>query len=179
MGIEVITRQIEQNNHAGLAAVERTKLIQMRNQGLRDCFKHLADIPHKMEFVAKIQDKRFIDDAASRNVNSTWYAIESTEGPIIWIANGSDSNVSYDKIVKSASQKVKMLICVGDNNSKLHEAFNSVIPNIIDCPTIESAVNKALYNNIEKATVLYSPSVENITSANEDGTNFRKEVGEL
>lgn len=179
MGIETITRQIASPSHTSLAAIDRTQLIKMRNQGLRDCFKHLDDIPHKMEFVARIQNKCFVDDAASCNVNATWYALESTEGSIIWIANGTDSHVDYMKLKSSVSQKVKMILCVGGNAESLHQAFDGIVPHIVDCPSMEFAVNRALYSDVETATVIYSPSTRHEASINELGAAFRREVCEL
>lgn len=179
MGIETITRQISSRNRTSMAAIDRTQLIKIRNQGLRDCFKHLDDIPHKMEFVARIQDKRFVDDAASCNVNATWYALESTEGPIVWIANGSDGQVDYRKLKTCVSQKVKAILCVGGNTESLHQAFDGVVPQVIDCPSMERAVNLALYGNIETATVIYSPSTNHGVSIKEAGAAFRREVCEL
>jgi len=179
MGIETITREITGHSHTTLASIDRTQLIKMRNQGLRDCFKHLEDIPHKMEFVARIQDKCFIDDAASRNVNATWYALESAEGSIIWIANGSNIPTDYRKLRHTVSQKVKMILCVGENCDGLHKAFDGIVPNIIDCPSMEYAVNRALYNNIETATVIYSPAAELSDGTKYDCSEFKREVCEL
>lgn len=179
MGIETITREITGHSHTSLASIDRAQLIKMRNQGLRDCFKHLEDIPHKMEFVARIQDKCFIDDAASRNVNSTWYALELTEGSVIWITIGSETPANYNKLKPIVSQKVKMILCVGENSEQLHEAFDGIVPNIIDCPSMEYAVNRALYSNIETATVIYSPATEHDRDLQFDGSLFRREVCEL
>lgn len=179
MGIEVITRQMNITNHAGLTAVDKSHLVKMRNKSLRDCFKLLDDIPHKMEFVARIQDKRFVDDAASRNINATWYALESTEGSIIWIANGSNDTVDYRRLANVVAQKVKMILCVGGSSDSLHKAFGKLSPTILDCPSMENAVYNALYNGLEKATVIYSPSVDHATGVHEDGQSFRKEVCEL
>ncbi len=179
MGIETITREITARNHTSLASVDRAQLVKMRNQGLRDCFRHLEDIPHKMEFVARIQDKCFIDDAASRNVNATWYALELTEGAVIWIANGGSANTDYSKLKPIVGQKVKMILCVGDDSTALHEAFDGLVPAIVDCPSMEYAVNRALYSNIETATVIYSPATEDGCNAQTDGAAFRREVCEL
>lgn len=179
MGIETITREIAGQNHASLASVDRTQLIKMRNRGLRDCFKHIEDIPHKMAFVARIQDKRFVDDAASRNINATWYALESTEGSVIWIANGSTAHANYGKLMPVVAQKVKMILCVGGNTESLHQAFDGIVPSVIDCPTMEYAVNCALYSSVETATVIYSPAVEHDSATSDDGTVFRREVCEL
>ena len=179
MGIETIARQLTGCNHTSLAALDRSKIIKMRNHGMRDCFKHIDEIPHKMEFVARIQNKRFVDDASSCNVNATWYALESTEGSIIWIANGSDKHIDYKKLKASVSQKVKMILCVGGNTESLHQAFDSVVPHIVDCPSMEYAVNRALYSDVETATVLYSPSTKHDMSVGESGSTFRREVCEL
>ena len=179
MGIETITREITGRSHTTLASIDRAQLIKMRNKGLRDCFKHLEDIPHKMEFVARIQDKCFIDDAASRNVNATWYALESIEGSVIWITNGKQDPANYSKLKPIVGQKVKMILCVGDESESMRKAFDGIVTKIIDCPTMEYAVNRALYSNIETATVIYSPAAEHPDGSQCDYSEFRREVCEL
>lgn len=179
MSIETLASQGRSRLHTGLAGMDSVKLKQMRDKNMRACFRHFDEIPHKMEFVARIHDKSFVDDAASRTVNSTWYALESTEGSIIWIAQGVKEQVDYKRLNLAAKQKVKMLLCVGEDSSQLRKHFEGLIPTIIDCPTMEYAVTRALYNDISGATVLYSPAAENNMHIEADGAKFKNEVNEL
>jgi UDP-N-acetylmuramoylalanine--D-glutamate ligase len=178
MGIESIAKEMNQNVHGGLAAIDTALLKKMRQKAIRDCFIHMDEMPHKMEFVARIQGKRFVDDASSNTVNSTWYAMESTDGPIIWIAEGSEKAVDYKMLVKAAEQKIKMLICLGES-SRLREYFEGKVDNIVDCDTMKQAVTRALYNELETATVLYSPAVDNEKDMEDSAKEFKHEVAEL
>ena len=70
----------------------------------------------------------FINDSKATNVNSTWYALESMTTPVIWIAGGTDKGNDYNELMDLVKQKVKALVCLGVDNSKLHKAFDGVIP---------------------------------------------------
>lgn len=179
MSIETLAKQGREQVHTGLAGIDAAKLKTLRNASLKACFNHFDELQYRLEFVARIHDTEFINDAASRNPNATWYSLDRTEGPIVWIANGTDSTVSYKNSVELARQKVKMLICVGQNSQNLHKAFDGVVPNIIEVSNICEAVHKAFYSDIEVKKVLFSPSVESSSSMNQQGEAFTREVNEL
>ena len=73
MSIELLAQQGRSRIYGGLASVEAAKLRQMRDSGLRACFARLEDTPYRMEFVAHIHEKNFVNDApkcASRSPTS-------------------------------------------------------------------------------------------------------------
>ena len=162
-----------------LAQINSKSLKKMRNQGLRSCFEDFEEIRYRKEFVARIHGKTFINDASSNNVNSTWYTLESTNGSLIWIANGDNETADYSRLKPAALRKVRVLYCVGSRNENLHASFKDIIPTIVDVPDLESAVTKAFYNPMETATVIYSPASDNGLSARENGEHFQHEVNEL
>lgn len=177
--LQILANQGKDRVHKGLADIKMAQLTNMRNESLKRCFAQFDDSRNRKEFVAKIHDKIFINDAASRTINSTWYALESIEGNIIWIANGTTDTIDYSKAKNAVMQKVKMLLCVGDNTQQLHEQFDGIVPLVIDTPSMKDAVHRALYNNINKATVLFSPACENGVNTETEGDLFRMEVNEL
>lgn len=179
MTIETLAKQGQETQHKGLASVETTKLKQMRNAGLRSCFARLEEMHYRREFVAKIHGKTFVNDAAARSSNATWYTLESAEGSLIWIANGGGHSEEYEIIKNSAQQKVRALYCIGGNSGALHKAFDGIIPDIEEVDSIRTAVNKALYSDIEDATVIFSPAQENGLPMEVQGTEFMYEVNEL
>ncbi len=178
MNFDTLTKPQTERAHSNLANVETAKLKQMRSAGLRNCFQHINETRFRMEFVAKIHDKEFINDAMARNVNATWYALESTKGDIIWIANNGELN-EPEKLRRAAEGKVRMLISLGGLNPSTHEMFSDIIPVIEEASTMHSALTKALYSDIEKAKVLFSPAVANNVPAEVQGEEFRHEVNEL
>lgn len=179
MTIDVLAKQGKKQIPTTLAEINTSRLKQMRNAGLRSCFEHFNEMRYRMEFVARINGKTFINDAMSRNVNSTWFTLEKTNGSIIWIANGDNETADYSRLRSAALRKVRVLYCVGNRNENLHKTFEGVIPTIVDVPSLGAAVNGAFYNNLETATVVYSPASDNGLSVKEDGERFHTEVNEL
>jgi len=179
MSIETLVRQGSDRVHSGLAAVDSSRLRQMRSEALRSCFSRFDESSYRMEYVARIHGKEFVNDAAARSINATWYTLENTEGSIIWIANGGNNRVDYSPLRSVALRKVRMLLCVGDDNRHLHESFKGIIPNIVDAESIGAAVHKACYSNLDRSKVVYSPATDGFLTTEQAGEVFRHEVNEL
>jgi UDP-N-acetylmuramoylalanine--D-glutamate ligase len=75
----------------------------------------------------------------------------------IWIAGGVDKGNDYSELNDLVCLKVKVLICLGKDNAKLHAAFDNIIPTIIDCSSMEDAVKSAYHLGTDGDTVLLSP----------------------
>lgn len=179
MTLETLAHQGKTHIHSSLASVGTQKLQKLRNEHIRLCFAQLNDQRYRMEYVARIRGMEFYNDAASRTVNATWYALQSTEGRMIWIANGDDPKADYAKIVPVLKGKVTMLICVGADTSRLHKTFDGVIAEVVDASNIQDAVQKAYYSRQENVKVIYSPAGENGISYEAEGYLFTAEVNEL
>lgn len=180
MSIQTLAKQGKTSVHRGLAEIDVSRLKGMRNEGLKNCFTHFDGWHSKLEFVAKIHDKRFVNDAASRTVSATWYALENVDDEnVIWIARGSANKLDYTPLLPEVRKKVQMLICVGENTKGLHDVFDGVVPMVLDEVDLKNAVHRSLYNNVMKATVIYSPSCSSEVSVEDDGAMFKKEVNEL
>lgn len=179
MSIEILAKQGRDRVYGGLAAIDSTKLRQMRDKALRDCFTRLEEVNYRMEFVARIHGLEFINDAAARSVNATWYTLERLEGGIVWIAFGGDDRTDYERLQMPVLRKVRMLICVGSNNQNLHNTFGSCVPTIRDVDTIGEAVHVARYSGFENVKVLFSPATRQGLSDECAGRIFSHEVNEL
>ncbi|MCR5423899.1 MAG: hypothetical protein K6E93_03940 [Bacteroidales bacterium] len=179
---EQLATQGRKKVHTGLAGIDAAKLRSLRNTQLKECFNLIDDMRHKLEFVARIRGISFVDDAASRTTMSTWYALETVEGDVIWIANGarSDDNsaVGYRRLRQLVLNKVKMIVVLGDS-SIYREAFGDLVKDIVEADTMCEAVHKAFYSDRENVKILFSPSSENGVSYEEQGDAFKREVNEL
>ncbi len=179
MNIETLATQGREKVSTSLAGIDVNKLNKLRNKNLRNCFSHFDEDPYRLKFTARIHGIEFINDAMSRTPNGTWYSLETMDKAVIWIANGDNNTTDFTTLIPLALRKVRMLICVGDDNHRLHEVFSGIIPTIIDASSIKEAVTKALYSDIENSTVLFSPACENGVSAKEQGEEFQREVYDL
>lgn len=177
MTIETLARQGRTQTHTGLAGIDSAKLKKMRNEALRQCFGRLEEMRCRREFVARIQGRTFVNDAASRAVNATWYTLESSEGAVVWIAQGGKAEGDYERLMDAVSAKVRLIVCLGDD-AELKEVFGTRVP-VVRATDMGEAVRTAFYNSPEVATVIYSPAASNGREAEENGRVFRMEVNEL
>lgn len=179
---ETIVKKPQEKVHTGLAGIDSSKLKKLRSEHLKACFNLIDEMRHKLEFVARIKGVSFIDDAASRSPMSTWYALETVEGKVVWIVNGAHGSIprasEFKRLRTLVENKVTMIVCLGD--SELYRAtFGDVTKNIVEATTMADAVCKAFYSSEENTKVLFSPAYENGISYEEQGESFKREVNEL
>jgi UDP-N-acetylmuramoylalanine--D-glutamate ligase len=139
-------------------------------------------VEHRLEHFIKVHSIEFINDSKATNVNSTWYALESINSPIIWIAGGVDKGNNYDDIMELVKEKVKAIVCLGKDNTKLHEAFDGVVNDIMDSGSMKEAVQTAYFLGKNGDTVLLSPacaSFDLFENYEDRGRQFKKYVREL
>ena len=126
-----------------------------------DIIKGLSDFPcvgHRLEFVTTIKGVTYINDSKATNIDSTWYALESMTEPTIWIAGGTDKGNDYSTLIDLVKTKVKALICLGTDNSKLIQTFENIVPVIKDTHSMEEALDFAHWIAQDGETVLLSPA---------------------
>jgi len=144
--------------------------------------KSFKNAPHRLESVASIQGVEFVNDSKATNVDSVVYALGSFTQPLIWIAGGIDKGNDYNLIKDDVAKKVKTLICLGKDNSKLKEFFGDVVPKILETQTVKELVRLALKAAQEGDVVLLSPacaSFDLFKNYEDRGDQFREAVLEL
>lgn len=172
------THNIYNSMAAGLAA----SISSIRKNDIRESLTNFQSIEHRLEPVIKVKDIMFINDSKATNVNSTWYALESMTKDVIWIAGGVDKGNDYDELSKLVKRKVKAIVCLGLDNQKLHDAFDGIIPNIIDVKSMRDAVKAAYLLGKDGDTVLLSPacaSFDLFDNYEDRGIQFKEAVRRL
>ena len=144
--------------------------------------KDFKNAAHRLEEVATIKGIRFINDSKATNVDSVWYALDSMNAQVIWIAGGIDKGNEYAVLDDLVQRKVRSLVCLGTDNSKLHRAFERKIHQIIDTNNITDAVEKAFELAKEGDVVLLSPacaSFDLFKNYEDRGDKFKEAVKNL
>lgn len=182
MNIQQLALQGMHNTYNGMAAAIMAKVLDIKNDHIRDSLMNFENIEHRLEKVATIGGVNYINDSKATNVNSAWYALECTKEPIIWIAGGVDKGNDYSQIKELVRKKVKMIICLGTNNIKIHQAFAGDVEMIMNTTSAVDAVNAA-YKLAQKGdTVLLSPacsSFDLFESYEDRGRQFKSAVKAL
>ncbi len=175
-----IRGQHNQNNSMAAAIV--AQLVDVRKDSIRESLSHFENIEHRLEPCGKFKGIEFINDSKATNVNSAWYALESMDKPVIWIAGGVDKGNNYEDLKPLVRQKVKMIICLGMENIKIHHAFQSDVDMIINTMSAKEAVHVASRLASSGDAVLLSPacaSFDLFDNYEDRGRQFKEAVRNL
>ena len=111
------------NAYNSLAAAMVANALEIRKDVIREGLMDFQNVEHRLEFVSTIRGVDYINDSKATNVNSAWYALESMDKPTVWIVGGVDKGNDYQMLKELVKSKVRILVCMGLDNSRIHEAF--------------------------------------------------------
>ncbi len=179
MKITSLALKGKHNLNNSMAAGVAARILDLRKEVVRESLENFENVEHRLEFVAKVHGVSFINDSKATNVNSAWYALESINTPIIWVAGGQDKGNDYNELLPLVSKRVKAIICLTKDSSKIRKAFEKVVDTIVDSSDAEHTVRVAYELAKEGDTVLLSPacaSFDLFDNYEDRGRQFKKAV---
>ena len=180
--LKELALQGKHNVYNSMAAAIAAKAIKIDNKIIRESLMTFTGVEHRMEKVLKIKNVLYINDSKATNVDSAWYALDSMTTSVVWIAGGKDKGNDYAPLHQLVKDKVRVLICMGLDNEKLHRDFADKVDVIIDVQSAKDAVQKAYEYAQPGETVLLSPccaSFDLFKSYEDRGAQFKAAVREL
>ncbi len=163
---------------AGLSAC----LLDIRKDDIRRALSDFEGVEHRLEPVATVDGVKYINDSKATNVNSCWYALESMPGAgVILILGGKDKGNDYSEIMPLVREKVKAIVAMGVDNSKIVNYFGTEVT-VHDTHSLEEAVATCRSIAVEGDTVLLSPccaSFDLFRSYEDRGCRFKDAVKKL
>lgn len=162
----------------GIAA----SLFELRKESIRESLENFENVEHRLEYISKVNGITFINDSKATNVNSTWFALESMNAPTIWVAGGTDKGNDYADLLPLVKGRVKAIICLTKDSSKIRKAFEGIVDTIIDVNSAEQAVRVGYELGREGDTVLLSPacaSFDLFENYEDRGRQFKAAVRKL
>ncbi len=182
MNINDFALKGKHNQYNTMAAGIASSILDIRNEKIREAVASFDGLEHRMEKVATIRGVEYINDSKATNINSTWFALENMEKPVVLMLGGVDKGNDYSLIEELVEEKVKALIFLGVDNTKLHGAFDQSGKEIVDATSMKEAV-EAAYRLSEKGdVVLLSPacaSFDLFQNYEDRGKQFKNAVIEL
>ncbi len=182
MTLEKLALQGKHNIYNSMAAAIAARVFEIRNENIKQSLFDFQNIEHRLEFVVNIQGIEFINDSKATNINSTWYALESINKKVILIAGGVDKGNDYTILQDMIKKKVKAIVCLGVDTSKIYSAFSGMVETIVKTQSMEDAVKYAFSLGKKNDVVLLSPacaSFDLFENYMDRGNQFKKIVKDL
>lgn len=182
MSILDIALQGNHNTYNSMAAGISGMAVNIRNEKIRESLADFKGVEHRLERFLKVHGIEFINDSKATNINSTWYALESMTQPTVWIVGGIDKGNDYSELYELVKTKVKAIVCLGVDNSKIIEAFKGLGKDMVETQSMEDAVRSSYYLAKSGDTVLLSPacaSFDLFENYEDRGRQFKQAVREL
>jgi len=170
------------NTYNTMAAAIAGKILNIRKEVIRESLADFQGVEHRLEPVITVCGISFINDSKATNVNSTWYAIECMENSIVWIVGGVDKGNDYSELFPVVKKRVKAIVCLGKDNTKIIEAFRDKVETIVEAGSMEEAVRSSYYLAKKGDTVLLSPacaSFDLFKNYEDRGRQFKQAVRKL
>ncbi len=182
MHIHQLALQGKHNIYNSLASGMATRILDIRKDFVKESLTDFKSVEHRLEYVTNVHGIEFINDSKATNVNSAWFALESMTKPVIWIVGGKDKGNDYSSLIPLVKQKVKAIICMGNDNKKIHKVFGESVEVIVDVNSASEAVRSSYLLGKLGDVVLLSPACASFDMFNnyEDrGHQFKEAVREL
>ncbi|MBQ7623580.1 MAG: UDP-N-acetylmuramoyl-L-alanine--D-glutamate ligase, partial [Bacteroidales bacterium] len=172
------------NIYNSMAAALAAKVSGIGDEVIRNSLKSFSPIEHRLEPVMSIRDVMYINDSKATNVDSAWYALECQTRPVVWIVGGTDQGNDYSVLEELVREKVRAIVCLGVDNSKIHAAFEGIVgpDRIIDTLSAEEAVKTSARIARAGDVVLLSPccaSFDLFKNYEDRGKQFKMAVRHL
>ena len=182
MSIHELALQGRHNTYNSMASGIVGRLVELRKDLIRESLSDFSAVEHRLENIGSVHGIEFINDSKATNINSTWYALECMNKPVVWIVGGVDKGNDYSMVADLVRDKVKAIICLGKDNEKIHKAFEGIVETIVDTTSAEEAVKTSYYIGKKGDTVLLSPacaSFDLFENYEERGRQFKAAVRSL
>ncbi|HRN72252.1 MAG TPA: UDP-N-acetylmuramoyl-L-alanine--D-glutamate ligase [Ginsengibacter sp.] len=182
MSVEDFALKGNHNKYNSMAASLAATALGVKKDSVREALSTMESRAHRMQPIVTIGGVEFINDSKATNVNSTWYALESMQKPVVLILGGVDKGNDYRILEDLVKEKVRAIVCMGIDNRKIHEAFSGMTGKIVDAMSAEDAAEKAYALAQKGDVVLLSPacaSFDLFKNYEDRGNQFMSAVREL
>ncbi len=135
--------------------------------------------PHRLETIGYVAGARYVNDSKATNPDAVDKALRSFVSPIVWIVGGQDKGNDYTLLEDLVRDRVKAIVAMGVDNSKLREAFADHPGGFADTNTLTDALSAARSFAADGDIVLLSPacaSFDLFANYIDRGNRFRTRV---
>ena len=150
------------------------KLLNVSNELIREFLYSTKTLEHRMENFFSYGKVEFINDSKGTNIDSTKFAVEAFEKPIL-ICGGYDKKLDLSPLETLIKNNVKEVYLIGDIANNLEEGLIKIDysrEKIFNLKTLDKVLErlKLKIDKNQKETILFSPA----TSSFDQFKNFEE-----
>lgn len=158
MPVSELTLKGRHNYFNMQCAVLAAKQLGVENEVIRTALQSFVNDPHRLESVISLNGVEYINDSKATNVDATYFALEAMDKTTVWIVGGVDKGNDYTPLIPFIKDKVRAIVCLGKDNSKIKAALEEVHEIIVETLSVEEAIKVASLYAEEGDAVLLSPA---------------------
>ena len=182
MTMQELALQGKHNIFNSMAAAMAARVFEVKDSVIRQSMIDFQNVEHRLEYVLTVHGIDFINDSKATNVNACWFALESMTKGVVWIVGGVDKGNDYSELAEMVDEKVKAIICLGENNENIINAFRGKVDAIVQASSMQEAVTQSYALAGKQDVVLLSPacaSFDLFTNYEDRGLQFKKQIRNL
>jgi UDP-N-acetylmuramoylalanine--D-glutamate ligase len=145
------------NAYNSMAAALAARYFEISDKAISESLRTFQAVEHRLEKVRTIGGVTFVNDSKATNVNSTWYALQSYDKPLIWIAGGRGDNNDYSLLDKHVQKHVTHIVTLGEESEAIFNHYCLLKP-CLKADSLQAAVEKAFHSADNDSIVLFSPA---------------------
>ncbi|PKL76208.1 MAG: UDP-N-acetylmuramoyl-L-alanine--D-glutamate ligase [Candidatus Melainabacteria bacterium HGW-Melainabacteria-1] len=166
-----------------LAALTAVAAFGLPSSGFAEVLRRFGGIPHRLETLASLQDRLFINDSKATNYLAAETALRSLNAPIILIAGGQDKGGDFAPLAQAIQEQVKHTVLLGSSAADFtHRLSLSGYNQCTVVKDMQAAVEQAYRLSSPGDIILLSPataSYDLYRNFEERGDDFRRHVAAL
>lgn len=146
------------NGMNALFAIQAAKLYGIAAEIIQGALLSFQAVEHRLERFAVLDGVTYINDSKATNVDAVFYALAAMDLPIIWVVGGQDKGNDYEPLKPLVEEKVKAIVCLGEDNSKIRAAFADLGKPMVEVRSAKAAAEQAAQLSSSGDVVLLSPA---------------------
>ncbi len=169
------------NRANALAALAAGELMGLKLSAMLQVLHEFPGLPHRMQFIARINGADFINDSKATNVGAAIASVSSVTGLVVLIAGGQGKGADFEALAGAVCKKLRGVILFGEDAAAIEEAFHGLSPTVRVADLREAVRNAAAIAEAGD-TVLLAPacaSFDQYRNFEARGDDFRDAVLEL
>ena len=181
LDVEEIPLRGRHNVENVMAGAATASLAGAPLEGIVSAIRTFRAVEHRLEYVATVRGVDFYNDSKATNVDSTLKAIDAFNGSLWIILGGKDKGSDYAPLALPLAAKARAALLIGAATPLIAAKLEGSVP-LVDCGTLENAVETAFRRASPGDTVLLAPacaSFDQFQNYEHRGSVFKEVVARL
>lgn len=141
-----------------LAALALCDAVGIDEASLLPALKTFKGLPHRVEFVAEIDGRRFYDDSKGTNIGATVAALRGFSAPVVLIAGGDGKGQDFTHMTDAVRQHARAVVLIGRDAPQIAAALQDSGAIVQHAASMQDAVAMAYELGEPGDVVLLSPA---------------------